>query len=82
MPLVMFQLHHQFVGSPFSLRVYYMGQYRDNSGHLAMVEYRNMFNSNKENLVGKIIKRLGFATWVDMGLIGPSPENIEGVYQF
>ncbi|MBI9061132.1 MAG: BamA/TamA family outer membrane protein [Marinilabiliaceae bacterium] len=42
-----------FVGSPFDLRGYYMGQYRDNSGHLAMVEYRNMFNSEKENLVGK-----------------------------
>jgi len=68
-----------FIGSPFDLRGYYMGQYRDNSGHLAMVEYRNMFNSDKENLVGKIINRLGFATWAGVGLIGPSPEDIEGV---
>ena len=31
-------------GTPFDLRGYYMGQYRDKSGHVALVEYRQMFN--------------------------------------
>lgn len=68
-----------FIGSPFDLRGYYRGQYRDNFGHLAMIEYCNMVNSDKDNLVGKIVNRLGFATWTGVGLIGPSPEDIEGV---
>ncbi|TRX72049.1 BamA/TamA family outer membrane protein [Carboxylicivirga sp. M1479] len=68
-----------FVGSPFDLRGYYLGQYRDESVHLAMGEYRNMFNSNRTDLMGKLINRLGFATWAGVGFMGPEPFDIEGV---
>jgi len=68
-----------FVGSPFDLRGYYLGQYRDNSAHLAVVEYRSMFISKREDLLGKLINRLGFATWAGLGLMGPDAIDIEGV---
>ncbi|MBK3519859.1 BamA/TamA family outer membrane protein [Carboxylicivirga marina] len=68
-----------FVGSPFDLRGYYLGQYRDHSVHLAMAEYRNMFNSKREDLLGKLINRLGFATWAGVGVMGPDAVNMEGV---
>jgi len=68
-----------FVGSPFDLRGYYLGQYRDKSTHLAVVEYRNMFNSEREDLIGKLINRAGFATWAGVGFMGPDALNIQGV---
>ncbi len=68
-----------FIGSPFDLRGYYLGQYRDHSAHLAILEYRNMFNSRREDLLGKLINRLGFATWGGVGLMGPDAIDIEGV---
>lgn len=40
-------------GTPFDLRGYYMGQYRDKSAHLALVEYRQMFNTDKSNWIKK-----------------------------
>lgn len=67
------------VGSPFDLRGYYKGQYRDNSTHVAMVEYRHKFHVNPVDLWSKLANRLGFVTWAGTGLIGPSPFDIEGV---
>ncbi|MCU4158357.1 BamA/TamA family outer membrane protein [Carboxylicivirga sp. A043] len=68
-----------FIGSPFDLRGYYLGQYRDHSAQLALIEYRNMFNSKRNDLLGRLINRLGFATWGGVGFIGPDIASIEGV---
>lgn len=66
-------------GTPFDLRGYYMGQYRDKSAHLALVEYRQMFNTDKSNWIKKIIHHLGFVAWGGAGFMGPTPGKIEGV---
>ena len=66
-------------GTPFDLRGYYMGQYRDKSSHLAMVEYRQMFNTDKSNWFKKIANRLGYVVWGGVGMMGPNPTKIEGV---
>lgn len=66
-------------GTPFDLRGYYMGQYRDKSSHIALAEYRQMFNTDKENWIKKIINHLGFVAWGGVGFMGPSPQKIEGV---
>lgn len=66
-------------GSPFDLRGYYLGQYRDKSAHLAMAEYRHMFNTDKSNWIKKVINRLGFVAWGGCGFMGPNPGKIEGV---
>ena len=66
-------------GTPFDLRGYYMGQFRDKSSHLAILEYRQMFNTDKSNLWKKIANRLGYVVWGGAGFMGPNPGKIEGV---
>lgn len=66
-------------GTPFDLRGYYMGQYRDKSSHIAIVEYRQMFSSEKSNIWGNIIRHLGWTVWGGCGFMGPTPVNIEGL---
>ena len=66
-------------GTPFDLRGYYMGQYRDKSAHIVMAEYRHMFNTDKSNWIKRVINRLGFVAWGGCGFMGPDPVNVEGV---
>lgn len=66
-------------GTPFDLRGYYMGQYRDKSSHVVMAEYRHMFNTDRSNWFKKLIHRLGFVAWGGCGFMGPTPVKIEGV---
>ena len=66
-------------GTPFDLRGYYMGQYRDKTSHLVMAEYRQMINTNKSNWFKKIVSHLGFAVWAGSGFMGPDPVHIEGI---
>lgn len=66
-------------GSPFDLRGYYMGQYRDKSAHFMLAEYRHMINTSQTGFWSKLANRLGFATWAGTGFIGPNPVKIEGV---
>ncbi len=70
---------YSLAGTPFDLRGYYMGQYRDRSAHLVMAEYRQMFNTDEESWLKRIINHLGFVGWVGCGFIGPSVGKIEGV---
>ena len=66
-------------GTPFDLRGYYQGQYRDKSSHMVLAEYRQMFNTEKENWLERIVSHLGFAVWAGCGFMGPNPVKIEGV---
>ncbi len=66
-------------GTPFDLRGYYMGQYRDKSSHIALVEYRQMFNTDKSNRFKKILSHLGFVAWGGCGFMGPNPGKIDGL---
>ena len=66
-------------GTPFDLRGYYMGQYRDKSSHLALLEYRQMFNTDRSNWFKKVLHHLGYVAWGGVGLMGPNPTKIEGV---
>lgn len=67
------------VGSPFDLRGYYLGQYRDKSTHLAVAEYRHMFNNDRSTKIKRLFARVGFAAWGGVGMMGPSIGKIEGV---
>ncbi len=66
-------------GTPFDLRGYYQGQYRDKSSHIVMAEYRHMFNTDKSSWIKRVIHRLGFAAWGGCGFMGPNPGKIDGV---
>lgn len=57
-------------GTPFDLRGYYMGQYRDKSSHVVMAEYRQMFNTDKTSWVKKMVSHLGFVAWGGMRIHG------------
>ena len=39
---------YSLTGTPFDLRGYYQGQYRDKSSHIVMAEYRQMLNTDQE----------------------------------
>ena len=66
-------------GTPFDLRGYYMGQYRDKSSHIALVEYRQMFNTDRSTWLKRITSHLGYVAWGGVGFMGPTPGKIEGV---
>ena len=66
-------------GTPFDLRGYYMGQYRDKSSHVALVEYRQMFNTDRSTWLKRITSHLGYVAWGGVGFMGPTPGKIESV---
>lgn len=70
---------YSLTGTPFDLRGYYQGQYRDKSSHIVMAEYRQMLNTDQETWLKRIISHLGFVAWGGCGFMGPTPGKIEGV---
>lgn len=70
---------YSLTGTPFDLRGYYMGQYRDKSSHVVLAEYRQMFNTDQDTWLKRIINHLGFVVWGGCGFMGPTPVRVEGV---
>ena len=70
---------YALTGSPFDLRGYYMGQYRDKASHVVMAEYRHMFNTEKRTRISRLMSHVGFVAWAGCGFMGPTPGKIEGV---
>lgn len=66
-------------GTPFDLRGYYMGQFRDKTSHVVMAEYRQMINTQKRNWATKLLSHVGYVAWAGCGFMGPNPGKIEGV---
>ncbi len=62
-----------YFGSPFDLRGYYWGKYRDKTSAYAIVEYRHMFGSPEKYKSGNFLAKCGFVTWVGTGTIGNAP---------
>ena len=60
-------------GSPFDLRGYYMGKYRDKSMAYGIVEYRYMFGSPAKYKSGNFWAKCGFVAWAGTGTIGETP---------
>lgn len=71
--------HYALSGTPYDLRGYYMGQYRDKSSHIALVEYRQMFNNSRDTRFKRIISHLGYVAWGGVGFMGPTMGKVEGV---
>lgn len=70
---------YSLTGTPFDLRGYYMGQYRDKSSHVVLAEYRQMFNTDEDTWLKRIIQHLGFVAWAGCGFMGPTAIKVEGV---
>ncbi|MFI3305048.1 MAG: BamA/TamA family outer membrane protein [Rikenellaceae bacterium] len=60
-------------GSPFDLRGYYWGKYRDRSMGYGIVEYRQMLGSREAVERKKLISRFGYVAWVGAGTLGATP---------
>ena len=70
---------YSLTGTPFDLRGCYMGQYRDKSSHVVLAEDRQMFNTDQDTWLKRIINHLGFVVWGGCGFMGPTPVRVEGV---
>mgnify|MGYP000393924524 FL=1 len=70
---------YALTGTPFDLRGYYMGQYRDKSSHVVMAEYRQMLNTDRSTWLKRMLNHIGFVAWTGCGFMGPTPGKIEGV---
>lgn len=57
-------------GSPFDLRGYFQGQYRDKSMAYGIVEYRHMLGTEADLKRGRLLSKFGFVAWVGTGTIG------------
>lgn len=57
------------IGTPWDLRGYVWGQYRDELMVYTMGEYRHMFNRKTPNRKGSLESRWGFTTWVGVGAV-------------
>ncbi|WP_044221078.1 BamA/TamA family outer membrane protein [Flammeovirga pacifica] len=62
------------IGSPYDLRGYYKGQFRDKTMAYLMAEYRSMWNSKS-----KFCSKLGYTVWGGVGMIGSDILTPNGV---
>lgn len=60
-------------GSPFDLRGFYWGKYRDKSMGYGIAEFRHMLGSEEAVAQGRFISKLGYVAWVGTGTIGTTP---------
>jgi len=59
------------IGTPFDLRGYTWGQYRDYSSIFMLAEYRYMFGRKKPNGRGEMYGPFGVVAWVGTGSVTP-----------
>lgn len=64
------------VGSPFDLRGYYWGRFRDRFGLFGLVEYRHMFQRKRPNRKGNYQSVHGFVFWAGLGTVAPGIEEM------
>lgn len=62
-------------GSPFDLRGYLWGKYRDKSMAYGIVEYRHMFMSQEAYERGAFWSKFGAVAWVGTGTLGKTPKE-------
>lgn len=67
------------VGTPWDLRGYTWGQYRDELMIYTMGEYRHMFNRRSPNKKGSLESPWGFATWLGLGAVAPDIISVPGL---
>ncbi|MEG1937125.1 MAG: BamA/TamA family outer membrane protein [Rikenellaceae bacterium] len=63
-------------GSPFDLRGYIMGKYRDQNMGYGMVEYRHMFGTREQYARRAFVSRLGAVAWFGAGSISDKMKNM------
>ena len=67
---------YTLLGSPFDLRGYYWGRYRDKVGLFGIAEYRHQFYRKTPNRSGSYLSSHGLCLWVGGGTMGAAWEAI------
>ncbi len=62
---------YTLLGSPFDLRGYYWGRYRDKVGLFGIAEYRHRFYRRNPNRNGSLMSSHGITLWIGGGTLGP-----------
>ncbi len=62
-------------GSPFDLRGFYWGQYRDKSMGYGIAEFRHMFGTQEEYNAGRVLSKFGYVLWAGAGTLGSTPAD-------
>jgi len=65
------------VGTPYDLRGYTWGQYRDQTMMFILTEYRHMFKRGKQNFRGGYYGPFGFAIWAGTGSVGHDYNSLD-----
>ena len=60
------------IGTPFDLRGYIWGRFRDNAGSFLLAEYRHMLRHRNPN---DLIGRFGWVAWAGVGFVSPDYQN-------
>ena len=66
------------IGTPFDLRGYRWGRYRDKTMLFGIAEYRYMFMRKKPRKDGNMMSRWGLVGWLATGSVGDSYLNLKG----
>jgi len=67
------------LGTPFDLRGYIWGQYRDEEMIFGLVEYRHMFLRKNPDEDGSFISKHGAVVWVGSGSVAPALDEFQHV---
>jgi hypothetical protein len=65
------------IGTPFDLRGYTWGHYRDNNMMFILTEYRYMFGRKNPRKNGDMYGPLGFVVWAGTGSVAPDYKQME-----
>ncbi len=62
-------------GSPFDLRGFYWGQYRDKTMGYGIAEFRHMFGTEQDYANGRLLSKFGYVVWAGTGTLGNTPSD-------
>jgi len=65
------------IGTPFDLRGYTWGHYRDNNMMFLLTEYRYMFGRKTPRSKGQMYGPLGFVVWAGTGSVAPKFDQMK-----
>ncbi len=65
------------LGTPFDLRGYQWGRFRDRLAMFGISEYRHMFSGQNMPSLQRYLKHLGFVIWTGFGSVAPAYDQIE-----
>ncbi len=65
------------LGTPFDLRGYTWGRFRDKLAMFGISEYRHMFSGQNMLSLQRYLKHLGFVIWTGIGSVAPGYDQIE-----